>query len=179
MRIQFCPPWVGSADIHKGVIVKKVDELQAQFFNWLMICQPRFSSKYIPSADAVTLFKTLMAQPEQPNQYYDQVLALIGYTPDITLTDLYGEECFQCIRWHFRQDGKKIVARLIEAKPGEGFDPTDDAAAKRMFCAELFKFMRGITKIVDDTYSTSTQFAQHPVLTQLYACHLLQEGTQQ
>ena len=177
MRIQFCPPWIGSADISKRLVVKNFDELQAKFFNWLFVCQPKFSSKFLPVATPVNLFQTLMVQPEAPNQYYDQVLSLVTGGTDCTLSELYGEECTHSVRWHFRADGNKCVARLIEAKQ-DGFELTDDVVVKRMFCAELFKFMRGITRIVDDTYSTSTQFAVNPVLTQLYACHLLQEGNQ-
>lgn len=176
MRIQFCPPWMGSADINKSLVVKKIDEVQAHFFNWLMVCQPRFSSKFLPEFSSVEMFKSLMVQPERPNQYYDQVLSLVENGSDWVLSELYGEDCTHRVQWRFRVDGKKIVASLVKDETN-GFELADNAMAKRMFCAELFKFQRGITKIVDDTYSTSTQFAQHPVLTQLYACHLLQEVT--
>lgn len=176
MRILFNPGWIDDADISKSAAVKKrLIELGAEFFNWLFATPVPFTSKYLPKSTPVELFKVFMAQPEEPVNYYGQVIALVENGTECSLADLYGAECSTKLRWAFAHDSGKVVARLVEARSG-GFDITDEAVAKVEFCAELFKFMRSITRVVDDTYSTSTQFAVNEVLTQLYACHLITEG---
>lgn len=175
MRIRFSPPWEVQPNIDKVASVKKLETLQAEFFNWLYDCKPvRFSSTILPDCSPVAIYKALMAPPLLPGQYYDQVLSLVQKGSDESLADLYGEAFAGRLRWVFTQRNDVIVASLAEAKADKpGFTLDEQHAAKKMFCAELFKYVRTKTRVVDDTFSTSTQFAAHEVLTQLYACHLL------
>ncbi|ENE2810109.1 hypothetical protein ABM698_000161 [Salmonella enterica subsp. enterica serovar Newport] len=175
MLIRFSPPWEDGPDIDKGASVKKLADLQAMFFNWLYDCQQGFSSKTLPEQSPVRLFEVFMARPECSSSYYDYLLNLVETGGKVTLSDLYGIEFPESrLRWKFKLlDDKTVVAKLVgESGLSCGFDVTDELTAKKMFCAELFKFMRPKTRVVDDTYSTSTQFAQNEVLTALYACHL-------
>ncbi|ANZ48922.1 hypothetical protein HOV30_gp072 [Erwinia phage Derbicus] len=175
MLIRFSPPWEDGPDIDKGASVKKLADLQAHFFNWLYDCPQGFSSKTLPEQSPLYLFDIVMARPDCPNSYYDYVLNIVERGDKVTLSDLYGIEFPESrLRWKFKlQDDKTVVATLVsESSPSCGFEATDECTAKKMFCAELFKFMRPKTRVVDDTYSTSTQFAQNEVLTALYACHL-------
>lgn len=176
MRIRFTPMWETLPNIDKVAASKKLDLLQAEFFNWLYDCPQGFSSKILPESAPVTLFRALMATPSEPSKYYDQVLNLVESGSEACLADLYGAACDESLRWVFVQRDDMIVASLSVAKPhhsSASFSVTDDAAAKKTFCAELFKYVRTKTRVVDDSYSTSTQFAAHEVLTQIYACHLL------
>lgn len=175
MRIRFSPPWEVQPNIDKAASVKKLETLQAEFFNWLYDCTPlRFSSQLLPDCSKAALYKSIMAPPVLPAQYYDQVLNLVENGTNESLADLYGEPFTDRLRWVFTQRGDVIVASLAEAKAtGRGFTLEDQRAAKKMFCAELFKYMRTRTRVVDDSFSTATQFAAHEVLTQIYACHLL------
>ncbi|ANZ50263.1 hypothetical protein PHOBOS_73 [Erwinia phage vB_EamM_Phobos] len=180
MRVRYSPPWEDGPDINNGASVKKIADLQAMFFNWLYDCAQGFSSKTLPEQSPTVLFPILMAPPECPNSYYDYVLNLVERGDKVTLSELYGIEFPESrLRWKFKlQDDKTVVATLVsESDPSCGFDCADEPTAKKMFCAELFKFMRPKTRVVDDTYSTSTQFAQNEVLTALYACHLLEKVT--
>lgn len=172
MQIRFSPPWEVQSNIDKGAGVKKLEELQASFFNWLYDCSSGFSSIILPVSDPISIYKSIMAPPALPTLYYDQVLNLVENGTNETLADLYGESFDGRLRWVFSQRGDVVVASFAEAKSGPGFSLSEDHAAKKMFCAELFKYMRPKTRVVDDTFSTSTQFAAHEVLTQLYACHL-------
>lgn len=175
MRIRFSPPWENCPDIDKAAAVKNLGELQAKFFNWLYDCAQGFSSKTLAEQAPLPLFKVLMGTPDVPNNYYDHVLNIVERGDKVALTDLYGlEQVESSLAWKFQQlPDKTIVASLIESdKPNCSFSLQSDNAAKKMFCAELFKFMRTKTRVVDDTFSTSTQFATHEVLTALYACHL-------
>lgn len=174
MRIRFSPPWEVQPDIDRVASVKKLELLQADFFNWLYECPQGFSSKILPSSSPVEIYKAIMAPPLLPVKYYDQVLNLVEAGSGETLSDLYGVVCSGLLRWGFSQRDDMIVVQLLEAKPHHvSFSIDDDCAAKKTFCAELFKYMRTKTRVVDDSYSTSTQFAAHEVLTQIYACHLL------
>lgn len=175
MKLRFSPPWENSPDIDKVAAVKNLGDLQAMFFNWLYDCTQGFSSKTLAEQAPVPLFKVLMGAPDVPNNYYDSVLNIVERGDKVTLTDLYGLESTESkLGWKFTQlADKTVVASLIESeKPGKSFTLQDNNAAKKMFCAELFKFMRTKTRVVDDTFSTSTQFATQEVLTALYACHL-------
>lgn len=174
MRIRFSPPWEVQPNIDKAASVKKLEMLQAEFFNWLYDCTPvRFSSIILPDCSREAIYKAFMAPPVLPGQYYDQVLNLVKNGTDESLTDLYGEAFTGRLRWVFTQRGDVTVASLAEAKADKpGFTLDEQHAAKKMFCAELFKYVRTKTRVVDDSFSTSTQFAAHEVLTQLYACHL-------
>ncbi|AWN08920.1 hypothetical protein MLDJOKPK_00088 [Salmonella phage SPAsTU] len=174
MQIRFSPPWEVQSNIDKAAGVKKLELLQASFFNWLYDCSQGFSSIILPESNPIAVYKAFMAPPVLPAKYYDQVLNLVESGTKDSLCDLYGESFDGRLRWVFSQRGDVIVASFAEAKPGQpGFTLSEDHAAQKMFCAELFKYMRTKTRVVDDTFSTSTQFAAHEVLTQLYACHLL------
>ena len=172
MQIRFSPPWEVQPNIDKGAAVKSVELLQAGFFNWLYDCPNGFSSIIIPEVSRSAIYKALMAPPVLPGKYYDQVLRLVESGEKVSLDDLYGETIPCRLRWVFTQRGDTIVASFAEAKSGSGFSSGEDHAAKKMFCAELFKYMRTKTRVVDDCFSTSAQFAANEVLTQLYACHL-------
>lgn len=172
MQIRFSPPWEVQPNIDKGAAVKSLELLQASFFNWLYDSPKGFSSIILPEVGPIPIYKALMAPPLLPAKYYDQVLNLVESGTDVSLADLYGETFSGRLRWVFTQRGGVIVASFAEAKSGPGFSLGEDHAAKKMFCAELFKYVRTKTRVVDDTYSTSTQFATHEVLSQLYACHL-------
>lgn len=177
MRIRFSPVWEVQPNIDKVATSKKIEELQILFFNWLYDCTPKvFSSKILPTADKLTLLKSFMVQPTQPSSYYDRVLEMVAERVDVSLSDLYGESFDGPLYWAFAQDGENIVASLKKTGTVNGFYVVDDADAKKKFCAELFKYMRTKMRVVDDTFSTSTQFANNELLTQLYACHLFNQG---
>ena len=180
MRIRFYPSWVDQPNIDNAAASKKLEELQAEFFNWLYDCPQGFSSKLLPEQSPVALFKSFMAADPAPTKYYDQVLNLVEKGTESSLADLYGLTSSAELRWVFSQRNDMIVATLSEAKPHHShvsFSIQDDKAAKKTFCAELFKYVRTKTRVVDDSFSTSTQFAAHEVLTQLYACHLSHKVT--
>ncbi|QOC54538.1 hypothetical protein pSALSNUABM04_078 [Salmonella phage pSal-SNUABM-04] len=179
MRIRFSPAWEVQPNIDKVASVKKLELLQPLFFNWLYDCAPvAFSSKLLPDCSRETIYKSLMAPPLLPVKYYDQVFDLVRQGSKESLSDLYGEPFTEQLRWAFVQRNDVIVASLVEAKAGHpGFTLSDERAAKKTFCAELFKYVRTKTRVVDDSFSTSTQFAAHEVLTQLYACHLSHKVT--
>lgn len=179
MRIRFSPAWEVQPNIDKVASVKSLELLQPAFFNWLYDCSPcKFTSKILPDSSKVAIYKALMAPPLLPVKYYDQVINLVENGQGGSLCDLYGEPFTEQLRWVFTQRDDVIVASLAEAKVGyPAFTLSEDAAAKKTFCAELFKYMRTKTRVVDDTFSTSTQFAAHEVLTQLYACHLSHKVT--
>lgn len=179
MRIRFSPAWEVQPNIDKVASVKSLELLQPAFFNWLYDCTPcTFSSKILPDCSKETIYKALMAPPLLPVKYYDQVLDLVRNGANVSLCDLYGEPFTNELRWVFSQRNDVIVASLAEAKSGyPSFTLEEQAAAKKTFCAELFKYMRTKTRVVDDSFSTSTQFAAHEVLTQIYACHLSHKVT--
>lgn len=177
MKIRFSPPWeVDSGNINTGATVKKLELLQGQFFNWLYECTQGFSSKELPTVAPVELYKQIMAPPLQATIYYDLVLNLVEAGSNLTLADLYELECDSPLVWKIRCVDNMVIAKLQTVKAGtpNSFDVGDDKRAKEMFCAELFKFMRGKVQVADESFSTSTIYAKHPVLAQIYACHLLQ-----
>ncbi|MGL5397286.1 MAG: hypothetical protein ACRDBQ_18715 [Shewanella sp.] len=177
MRIRFSPMWEVQPNIDKVATSKKIEELQILFFNWLYDCHPKpFSSKLLPVTDKLTLFKSFMVQPDKPSSYYDRVLEMVAERVDVSLSDLYGGPVDGPLSWAFAHDGENIVASLVEPRNANGFYVEDNVEAKKKFCAELFKYMRAKMRVVDDTFSTSTQFANNELLTQLYACHLFNQG---
>ena len=109
MRIQFNPSWMGDADISMtSSVKKKLDELGAEFFNWLFTTPVPFTSIYLPKVSKVELFKSFMRQPDTPAIYYGQVIALVENGTDTTLAELYGAECSAKLRWAFARDGNNV-----------------------------------------------------------------------